>query len=310
MTADGQVFNAGHQYQTRMQDTTIIMYGRVYYQEPITWAGTGGAWVCVDLKTGQEVWRNQTMSAQPSFGWCCRLRRHEPTRNHQPRIPMVKQLWHSNSPTLRNHTHNTQHYKRTIRHPSCRSKRRTISLHNTNDGTSASPKWRLYEWNSSRVFAYQTSGTFNASLESLIQVPSTAPNEPYLPTWDFNVTLSTTMPSTWSPTIRAVVKDDYILCTNGTVPTAGTSSLYYHNQDVSTFFAISLNPGKRRIGTIMWTKNIDMTYVNSQQPNHPETLHPLSRRRIRNAGNAITNMGRIQLLHWRTNVAERTTIRH
>ena len=47
---EGNVFNAGHQYQTRMQDTTIIMYGRVYYQEPITWAGTGGAWVCVDLK--------------------------------------------------------------------------------------------------------------------------------------------------------------------------------------------------------------------------------------------------------------------
>jgi hypothetical protein len=32
---EGQVFNAGHQYQTRMQDTTIIMHGRMYYQEPI-----------------------------------------------------------------------------------------------------------------------------------------------------------------------------------------------------------------------------------------------------------------------------------
>ena len=66
---EGQVFNAGHQYQTRMQDTSIIMYGRLYYQEPITWSGGGGAWVCVDLKTGQEVWRNQTMSATPNFGF-------------------------------------------------------------------------------------------------------------------------------------------------------------------------------------------------------------------------------------------------
>jgi hypothetical protein len=130
-----------------------------------------------------------------------------------------------------------------------------------NDGTTASPIWRLYEWNSSRVFAYQVSGSFNASLASLIQVPSTAPNEPFLPTWDFNATISTTMPSTWNPTIRAVVFGDYVLCSNGTVPTAGTSSLYYHNQDVSTFFAISLKPGE--VGRILWTKNIDMTYINS-----------------------------------------------
>ena len=57
---EGNVFNAGHQYQTRMQDTSIIMHGRLYYQEPIAWSGGGGDW-CVDLKTG-EVWRNHTMS--------------------------------------------------------------------------------------------------------------------------------------------------------------------------------------------------------------------------------------------------------
>ena len=45
------------------------MHGRLYYQEPIAWAGTGGAWVCVDLKTGEEIWRNQTMVANPSFGY-------------------------------------------------------------------------------------------------------------------------------------------------------------------------------------------------------------------------------------------------
>ena len=42
-----------------MQDTQIIMDGRLLYQEPIAWAGTGGDWVCVDLKTGQEIWRNK-----------------------------------------------------------------------------------------------------------------------------------------------------------------------------------------------------------------------------------------------------------
>ena len=259
---DGQVFNAGHQYQTRMQDTTIIMYGRVYYQEPITWAGTGGAWVCVDLKTGQEVWRNQTMSAQPSFGWYVDyndMNQHgviNPGYIFSSNFGTAIHPRYGTTPTTLNITavpSGTQ-----VAGPSGSQLRYIIQ----NDGTSAAPVWRLYEWNSSRVFAYQTSGTFNASLASLIQVPSTAPNEPFLPTWDFNVTLSTTMPSTWSPTIRTVVFGDYVLCTNGTVPTAGTSSLYYHNQDVSTFFAISLKPGE--VGRILWTKNIDMTYVNSQ----------------------------------------------
>src|SRR5674476_1322974 len=93
--------------------------------------------------------------------------------------------------------------------------------------------WRLFEWNSSRVFEYQTSGRFNASLASLIQVPSTAPNEPFLPTWDFNVSVSTTLPSTWNPTILQVVRGEYLLGSNGTLPRAGTSSLYYHNQNLS-----------------------------------------------------------------------------
>ena len=64
----GETFNAGHQYQTRFTNQ-IIMYGRLYYQESWEFAGGGGDWVCVDLQTGAEVWRNRTMSASPSFGY-------------------------------------------------------------------------------------------------------------------------------------------------------------------------------------------------------------------------------------------------
>ena len=72
------------------------------------------------------------------------------------------------------------------------------------------------------------------------------------------------------------------------VPTAGTSSLYYHNQDVSTFFAMNLNASRGAVGTIMWTKNIDMTFVNRTNEIVQKTLYPRRRRRFRNAGNAIT----------------------
>ncbi len=294
---EGNVFNAGHQYQTRMQDTTIIMYGRVYYQEPITWAGTGGAWVCVDLKTGQEVWRNQTMSAQPSFGFY-----HEYDDMNQHGVINPGTIFSSNFGTAIHPRYGTTFpsstdYSGQVTPP--------LTLTNVPSGTIvAGPKgeqlryiiqregtnWQLFEWNSSRVFEYQTTGTFNASLASRIQVPSTAPNEPFLPTWDFNVTLSTTMPSNWSPTIRQVVYGDYVLCSNGTVPSAGTSSLYYHNQNVSTFFAVNLNLSRGAVGTIMWTKNIDMTFLNSNQ----ETIQRLYIR----AGEGVFVMQEMPSLTW------------
>ena len=270
---EGQVFNAGHQYQTRMQDTTIIMYGRVYYQEPITFAGTGGAWVCVDLKTGKEVWRNQTMSAQPSFGFY-----HAYDDMNQHGVINPGTIFSSNFGVAIHPRYGTTFPSSTdfsgavvppltivsvptgtiVAGPKGEQLRYIIQ----NEGTSASPSWRLFEWNSSRVFEYQTTGTFNASLASRIQVPSTAPNQPFLPTWDFNVSVSTTLPSNWNPTILQVVRGDYLLGSNGTLPRAGTSSLYYHNQDVTTFFALSLKPGEE--GRILWMKNIDMTFINSQ----------------------------------------------
>ena len=64
----GDVFNAGHQYQTRFTNQ-IVMDGRLYYEQSNYFAATPGDYVCVDLLTGQEIWRNRTMSAIPSFGY-------------------------------------------------------------------------------------------------------------------------------------------------------------------------------------------------------------------------------------------------
>jgi len=233
------------------------MYGRVVYQEPITWAGTGGAWVCVDLKTGEEIWRKQTMSAAPSFGYY--LDYHD---MNQHGIINPGYLFSNNFGTAI--------------HPRYGTTPTTLNITAVPSGTIVigprgeqlrymfvreGTNWRLFEWNSSRVFAYQTSGTFNASLASRIQVPSTAPNQPFLPTWDFNVSVSTTFPSNWNPTIRQVVRGEYLLGSNGSLPTAGTSSLSITNAEQGTLFAISLKPGQE--GQIMWMKNYDMTFIDN-----------------------------------------------
>jgi len=270
---EGQVFNAGHQYQTRFSDTQIIMHGRVVYQEPITFSGTGGAWVCVDLKTGEEIWRNQTMSANPSFGYY--LDYHD-MNQHGIINPgtmfsnnfgtAIHPRYGTTYPSSFNFfTGQTQPPLSIIGVPSGTAvagpRGEQLRYMFVNEGNSTLPSWRLFEWNSSRVFAYQVAGTFNASLASLIQVPSTAPNQPFVPTWDFNVSVSTTLPSNWNPTIRQVVRGDYLLGSNGSLPTAGTSSLNIHNPATATLFAISLKPGQE--GQMLWMKNYDMTYLDS-----------------------------------------------
>ncbi len=58
-------FYSGLSYEVKMA-SPIIMYGRVYYNLPRGDAATGNGYVCVDLRTGEQIyWQNMTM---PSFG--------------------------------------------------------------------------------------------------------------------------------------------------------------------------------------------------------------------------------------------------
>ena len=70
----GATFYTGLSYQPRFM-SPIIIYGRLYYGLPKSdspggagfFGGPGGGYVCVDLKTGEELWwKNYTVN--PSFG--------------------------------------------------------------------------------------------------------------------------------------------------------------------------------------------------------------------------------------------------
>jgi hypothetical protein len=243
----GETFNAGHQYQTRFSDRQIIMHGRLYYQEPIAWAGSGGDWVCVDLKTGQEIWRNKTMAYTPSFGYYYDL---DDMNQHG----VVNPGW-----IISEYTQNGNRMWAFI-HPRYGT---TIPLNVTdvpagtmeigpkgevlkyiiqNEGTSTNQKWRLYEWNSSNVFTSQNSGTRNASLAATNVYSTTYSPAPVLNTWDFNVSVSLSL--TGSVTIRAAKYNDYVLISNGSFAAAGTGSLTYHNAESCTLTAISIKDGE------------------------------------------------------------------
>ncbi|MEM3377726.1 MAG: PQQ-binding-like beta-propeller repeat protein [Candidatus Bathyarchaeia archaeon] len=63
---EGAAFYSGLSYEARFTNP-IIIYGRLYYALPRGNSGSGGGYVCVDLRTGEEIWR-QNYTVNPSFG--------------------------------------------------------------------------------------------------------------------------------------------------------------------------------------------------------------------------------------------------
>ena len=61
-------FYSGGSYEGRLGRTgpPIIMAGRLYYEMPLDHSPSGGGYVCVDLRTGEELWSRDDIS--PSFG--------------------------------------------------------------------------------------------------------------------------------------------------------------------------------------------------------------------------------------------------
>ncbi len=62
---DGIGFYSGGSYEGRFNNA-IIMYGRLYVELPLGHSGSGGGYVCIDLATGEELWRRDDVS--PRFG--------------------------------------------------------------------------------------------------------------------------------------------------------------------------------------------------------------------------------------------------
>jgi outer membrane protein assembly factor BamB len=261
----GEVFNAGHQYQTRFTNQ-IIMMGRLYYEVPNGFSGGGGGWMCVDLKTGEDLWGGpkdfgtalQTVTyfgmtftfespISPSFGYYYDL---DDMNQHgivnpswiftsnfgmsiQPRYGTVGALNLTDVPS------GTE-----VIGPQGEVLRYCIQ----NAGTRSNPNYRLLQWNSSRVFTSQT-GEINASRSSA---------------YDWNVSLPIANTLDGSISIRAVIMDDVLLGSNGSLPTAGTGSLDYDNPEEGTLWAVSLEPGRRGT-TLFGPKNYKMTFADGTQ---------------------------------------------
>ena len=242
----GEMYYSGGSYNTRFSNA-LIMYGRLYYQEPYGNSGGGGDYVAVDLRTGEELWRtNTTGIGVPSFGYLLAfdnanqhgilpnglLFTNNFARSYNPKTGIPTTLNVTNVPSI-----NTA--LATDIGPQGEILRYSV----TNIGNATNPNWRLTQWNSSRAVGYASgtdvggwySGTVNASLPSR---------------YDWNVSVTLLNSGSWR--IDRASYDNIMLLVQGSFGGHPTAPFGIVSLDGANVTAISLKPDDR--GRVLWTK--------------------------------------------------------
>ncbi len=245
----------GTAYQQRFVNP-IVVYGRIYYKEPLSFASSGGDTVCVDLRTGQEVWRRADVPAL-SFAFIYDLG----TPNYRGVYPAI--LFTSNfARAFDAHTGEplfnvtgvpSGSAATTVFGPLAEHIRYTFF----NNGTTANPNWYLCSWNSSRMWG-GSSTTWVPQQTTVNGVTAVQAAQgrmyDYLDTATQNVSIPwrNSMPASGgnAPSIIAAFYNDILLCRNGSYPALGDTGAPY------TYFAINLNASKGPIGQVLWWNTV------------------------------------------------------
>ena len=238
-TDTGNAFNAGSQYQPRFNNQ-VIMYGRLYFTPNTVYSGTSQLLDCVDLKTGELLWEQDTTeltgrSNVPIFGYYYSddnpnehgianpgwLFTNNYAIGYQPErgFPYLNVTGVPNGFEVQGYAGENLRY---------------VFSGNTNNG------YALGQWNSSKAIPSR-----NPSSNQI--------NAGTIDSYDWNVSIGKMFAT--SPTIRAVYDNQYVWGTNGSWPT-GTGAPSYAYVDEVTVWAISIQPGHE--GQLLYMKNIDI----------------------------------------------------
>jgi len=235
---EGNTFYPGLTYQRRF-GAQIIMYGRLFYQLPYGNSGSGGDYVAVDLRTGEELWRtNTTGIGVPSFGYYYSL----DTPNQHGVLPQGL-LFTSNFARAYDPTTGIVTTMNVTNVPSAGTAVLGPKGEHLRYVWDYNNRW-MAQWNSSKVVGYESgmaaggwfSGTINASTSNR---------------YDWNVTLPN-LPGSANPSMIIAKYEDLILGRSTTF-VSSTAPSNFGTPDPYTFWAISLKPGQE--GRLLWLKN-------------------------------------------------------
>ena len=218
----------------------LIISGKLYYPLTLSTSRTGSGYTCVDLTTGETIWW-QNYTVAPSFG---QLYDYESINQHG--VIRNGYLWASSGTTLSAYDPLTGNW--------------VFSETNVPSGTAAygpngeilryvlnaNGKW-LALWNNTAAHDLTASTNptdYTSSNYNQWRPVGKTVNASTAYSWNASVPSLMT-----GATIQAVINDDLLLGSNGTLPTPGSSWSPY------TMWAISLKPENR--GQLLWMKNYD-----------------------------------------------------
>ena len=274
----GNTYFEGTAYSQRFTNP-IIVYGRIYYREPLSSTGTAGPTICVDLRTGEEVWRRTDL---PTISFA--MIRDLETPNFHGVYPAI--LFTSNfGQAFDAHTGDplfnvtSVPSGTTVLGPQGEHLRYTFF----NNGTTSNPNWYLSRWNSTKMWAtanmqeraldttttttwawqnttnwingVKTVTSENVTTTTTVVQANLGRRYDYLDSVTQNISISwrNNMPASGggAASILAAFYDDLLLCRNGSYPSLGGAVTPY------TYFAVNLNASKGPVGSVLWQSNID-----------------------------------------------------
>jgi outer membrane protein assembly factor BamB len=264
----GDTYFEGTAYAQRYTNP-IILYGRIYYKEPLSFSATSGDTVCVDLRTGQEVWRRDDVPAL-SFGYIYDLQNPN-FHGVYPAILFTSNFARAFDAATGDPLFNVSSVPTgtTVLGPQGEHIRYIFY----NNGTTAKPDYYLSSWNSSLMWNGastqwnpQTStvtSTTNTSSTTYVNGVTTTTITPVTTTitqinasrgvfydWLDSSTQNKSIP--WrnnqpgSPTIVAAFYNDILLCRNGSLPALGDNGQPYE------YFAVDINNTHGTFGQVLW----------------------------------------------------------
>ena len=239
---DGMTYYDGTAYEQKFT-SSIIMHGRLYYNLPLGNSGSGGGYVCVDLLTGEEIFK-QDMN-MPSFGqlyyyWTVNQHGVIPNGYLGATVggggwwgPPTPQNWSAYEPT---------------------NGELLFNINNVPPGTQVyGPNGEILVYVIDSTSKYVTLWNNTAAPELLGGISGSGAWQwrPVGKTVDASAAYSWNVSVPWLPAGASVVQvfqDDLILGTNGTLPSLTSS-------DPFTVWAMSLKPESR--GEMLWMENYD-----------------------------------------------------
>ena len=285
LAVNGETFFEGTAYSQRYTNP-IIVAGMLVYREPFESTGTAGDTVCVDLSTGQELWRSSTL---PSISFAYVQDMNNPDfHGARPAYLCASNfasVW--DAATGKNVFNVTSVPSGTTWLGPDGEIMKYIFF---NNGTTSAPDYYLCQWNSSRF--WQTGSMNERSLQSVtISTTTNVTTTQYInglsTTTSYNQTTSVTQvnasrslmydwlnPTTqnvsipWrnnqagSPAILAALPGDLLLCRNGSYPSNNGPT----GNPAWNYFAVNLNASVGSIGNVLWWNTaqpaIDPVYGN------------------------------------------------